>query len=180
MMVGGSRFEAPRGSAVHAMEFKPRSDRGAYLLERKISRPWKLAVVVGCDGSHGILSGTRSPTTARENLSEKIIPSGGWEFFAAVAPSTDELVYALSRARVRACIAMRSQTISRLYLQCSPERCDPRAGPDERIWAELQPPVRHGRVVLCRRAQSWKKGHHAQCAARLSSRCVYGKSLPGW
>jgi p-hydroxybenzoate 3-monooxygenase len=90
--------------------------------------------IAGCDGFHGVC--------------RQVIPAGvltaydhaypfAWlGILAAVAPSTEELIYAVHE-RGFALHSMRSPTVSRLYLQVGPdESLD--AWPDERIWAELQ------------------------------------------
>ena len=55
-------------------------------------------------------------------------------------PSTDELIYAYSE-RGFALHSLRSPELSRLYVQCDPDD-ELETWPDERIWAELRPPVR--------------------------------------
>src|SRR6185312_7837683 len=54
---------------------------------------------------------------------------------ADVAPSTDELIYAWHPDGF-ALLSMRSETVSRLYLQV-PNGTDPADWSDDRIWAEL-------------------------------------------
>src|SRR5262249_43808999 len=48
---------------------------------------------------------------------------------------SEELIYA-NHDRGFALLSMRSQTLSRLYLQCRPDE-DPQQWPDERVWSEL-------------------------------------------
>src|SRR2546421_7809712 len=91
-------------------------------------------VVAGCDGFHGCC--------------RDAVPSGGLQTFerdhpfawlgilAAVAPSTDELIYAY-HDRGFALHSLRSPELSRLYLQVSPHD-HVESWPDERIWDELQ------------------------------------------
>ena len=91
-------------------------------------------VVAGCDGSHGV---------CREAIPAGVLTAYRREYpfawlgiLAAVAPSTEELIYAYHE-RGFALHSMRSPTISRFYLQCRPD--DPvEDWPDERIWPELQ------------------------------------------
>jgi p-hydroxybenzoate 3-monooxygenase len=91
-------------------------------------------VVAGCDGFHGI---------CRPSIPEGILrsfsrdyPYGWLGILAAVAPSSDELVYS-HHERGFALLSLRSPEISRLYVQCRPDE-DIEEWPDERIWEELQ------------------------------------------
>jgi p-hydroxybenzoate 3-monooxygenase len=90
--------------------------------------------VVGCDGSHGV-SRRAFPGDAVTML-EKEYPFAWLGILAAVAPSTDELIYAYS-PRGFALHSMRSPKISRLYLQCQPDESLDNWS-DDRIWNELQ------------------------------------------
>jgi p-hydroxybenzoate 3-monooxygenase len=90
-------------------------------------------VVAGCDGFHGVSRQAIPRDTLREFARE--YPYGWLGILAAVAPSSDELVYA-HHERGFALLSMRSPELSRLYLQCAPD--EELAGwPDERIWEEL-------------------------------------------
>jgi p-hydroxybenzoate 3-monooxygenase len=90
--------------------------------------------VAGCDGFHGVCRHS-IPVSALTTY-EHAYPFAWLGILAAVAPSTEELIYAVHE-RGFALHSMRSPTISRLYLQVGPaEPLD--AWPDERIWAELQ------------------------------------------
>jgi p-hydroxybenzoate 3-monooxygenase len=91
-------------------------------------------VVAGCDGFHGV---------SRPTIPDGVLTSYSREYpyawlgiLAAVAPSTDELVYAHS-PRGFALLSMRSAQLSRLYLQCRPDE-DIASWEDSRIWEELQ------------------------------------------
>jgi p-hydroxybenzoate 3-monooxygenase len=90
--------------------------------------------IAGCDGFHG----TCRPSIPAGVLRtfERDYPYGWLGILAAVAPSNDELVYAHTE-RGFALLSLRSQEISRLYLQCAPDE-DIGKWPDDRIWAELQ------------------------------------------
>ena len=63
-------------------------------------------------------------------------PFGWLGILAAVAPSSDELIYA-HHERGFALHSLRSPELSRLYVQCRPDE-DIGEWPDERIWEELQ------------------------------------------
>ena len=67
---------------------------------------------------------------------ERDYPFGWLGILAEASPSTEENVY-VSHERGFAPLAMRSPTLSRLYLQCAPDE-DLAAWSDDRIWAELQ------------------------------------------
>ncbi len=89
--------------------------------------------VAGCDGFHGI---------SREAIPESISTIYDWHYpfgwlgiLAAVAPSTDELIYA-RHDRGFALHSLRSPEVSRLYLQVDPHE-DIANWPDDRIWTEL-------------------------------------------
>jgi p-hydroxybenzoate 3-monooxygenase len=89
--------------------------------------------VAGCDGFHGVcrtLVGADPLDTW-----EREYPFAWLGILADVPPSTDELIYA-RHARGFALHSMRSETVSRLYLQVAPDE-DPDAWSDDRIWDEL-------------------------------------------
>jgi len=90
--------------------------------------------IAGCDGFHG---------ATREALPAGVLRAYHHEYpfawlgiLAAVAPSTDELIYA-SHDRGFALHSLRSPEISRLYLQVTPDE-DVERWPDDRIWEELR------------------------------------------
>lgn len=90
-------------------------------------------VVAGCDGFHGV---------SRESIPDGILreyhhdyPFAWLGILAAVAPSTEELIYA-RHERGFALHSLRTPEISRLYVQVPPDE-DLANWPDERIWDEL-------------------------------------------
>jgi p-hydroxybenzoate 3-monooxygenase len=89
--------------------------------------------IAGCDGFHGIcrpaIPAGVLTTTQRD------YPYAWLGILADVPPSTDELIYAHHRAGF-ALHSLRSPTVSRLYLQVSPDE-DLGSWPDQRIWDEL-------------------------------------------
>ena len=90
-------------------------------------------VVVGADGFHGP-SRPAIPAERRRTW-ERTYPYAWLGILAKVAPSTDELIYAW-HPHGFAMHSMRSQEVSRLYLQVDPgERIEDWS--DERIWEEL-------------------------------------------
>ena len=91
-------------------------------------------IIAGCDGFHGVCRA--SIPTDHLRVFERDYPFGWLGILAAAPPSTDENVY-LAHERGFGLLAMRSPTLSRLYLQCAPDE-DLAAWSDDRIWAELQ------------------------------------------
>jgi p-hydroxybenzoate 3-monooxygenase len=90
--------------------------------------------VAGCDGFHGV-SRDGIPQDELAVFSREY-PFGWLGILAAVAPSSEELIYCYSE-RGFALHSMRSPELTRLYLQCAPDE-DLDRWPDERIWEELQ------------------------------------------
>lgn len=88
--------------------------------------------IAGCDGFHGV-----SRPTIAEHLTEYDYVYGfGWlGILAEAPPATDELIYAWHEDGF-ALYTMRSQKISRLYLQVDADD-DIGNWPDDRIWTEL-------------------------------------------
>jgi p-hydroxybenzoate 3-monooxygenase len=90
-------------------------------------------VVAGCDGFHGV-SRDSIPAGVLTTF-EREYPFAWLGILAAVAPSSEELIYCYHE-RGFALLSMRSPTVSRLYLQvAADESID--AWPDGRIWDEL-------------------------------------------
>ena len=102
---------------------------------RKGGRDHKLICefIAGCDGFHGV---SRNSIPAGVLQTYHQVYSFGWlGILAAVAPSTEELIYAYHE-RGFALHSLRSQQISRLYIQVEPDE-DIDNWPDDRIWEEL-------------------------------------------
>ncbi|MCP2278069.1 4-hydroxybenzoate 3-monooxygenase [Nocardia amikacinitolerans] len=88
-------------------------------------------VVVGCDGYHGP---SKRAMPGRRSW-ERAYPFAWLGVLAEVAPSTDELIYAWHEDGF-ALHSMRSDTVSRFYLQVDPaERIEEWS--DDRIWEQL-------------------------------------------
>jgi p-hydroxybenzoate 3-monooxygenase len=85
----------------------------------------------GCDGFHGICR------AAIPDLSifERVYPFAWLGILSRSRPVSEELIYARHRDGF-ALATMRSNTVSRLYLQCAPDE-DLARWPDARIWDEL-------------------------------------------
>jgi p-hydroxybenzoate 3-monooxygenase len=89
--------------------------------------------IAGCDGFHGVC---RDAIPARVlTFFDKEYPFGWLGVLAAVAPSSEELIYS-STPRGFALHSMRSPDLSRFYLQVAPDE-DIANWPNDRIWAEL-------------------------------------------
>jgi p-hydroxybenzoate 3-monooxygenase len=89
--------------------------------------------IAGCDGFHGVCRA--SVPSEQLTLYERVYPFGWLGILADVQPASEELIYA-NDDRGFALLSMRSPTVSRLYLQCSPEE-DLAQWSDERVWDEL-------------------------------------------
>ncbi|GAA0520580.1 4-hydroxybenzoate 3-monooxygenase [Paractinoplanes deccanensis] len=93
--------------------------------------------IAGCDGSFG-----PSRHAVPAQTFERVYPYSWLGILADVAPSTDELIYAW-HPHGFALHSMRSETVSRLYLQV-PNGTDPADWPDDRVWEELATRLGHG------------------------------------
>ena len=102
---------------------------------RKAGQPCELSCdfIAGCDGFHG----TCRPSMPAGVLAEyeRIYPFGWLGILAEAPPSSKELIYTY-HDRGFALLSMRSEKISRLYLQCKPDE-DINTWTDEKIWQEL-------------------------------------------
>ena len=90
-------------------------------------------VIAGCDGFHGVSRGTIPRD--EQTVWERAYPFAWLGILAQVAPSTDELIYAWHPDGF-ALHSMRSPSISRLYLQVSPDESIDNWS-DDRIWDGL-------------------------------------------
>ena len=89
--------------------------------------------VAGCDGFHGICRAAIPPDVL--TIFERVYPFAWLGILADAAPSSHELVYA-NHERGFALFSMRSEKVTRLYLQCEPDE-DLKQWSDDRIWSEL-------------------------------------------
>ena len=89
--------------------------------------------VAGCDGFHGVSRQT-IPESVR-TVRERVYPYAWLGILAQVPPSTDELIYALHPDGF-AMHSMRSESVSRLYLQVAPDDVIENWS-DDRIWEGL-------------------------------------------
>src|SRR5215471_3785810 len=89
--------------------------------------------VAGCDGFHGMCRAA-IPADAL-SLYDRDYPFAWIGILSESPPVSDELIY-VHHERGFALFTMRSTTLSRLYLQCTPDE-DIANWPDTRIWEEL-------------------------------------------
>ncbi len=101
-------------------------------------------IIAGCDGFHGVCRPSIPAGILR--LFERDYPFGWLGILAEAPPSTEENVY-VSHERGFALLAMRSPTVSRLYIQCAPDE-DIAAWSDDRIWSELHARAARDRFAL--------------------------------
>ena len=90
--------------------------------------------IAGCDGFHGVTRGVIPPGVLTEYHHE--YPFAWLGILAAVAPSTEELIYARHDLGF-ALHSLRSPSISRLYIQVDPTE-EIENWPDDRIWEQLR------------------------------------------
>jgi p-hydroxybenzoate 3-monooxygenase len=88
--------------------------------------------VIGADGFHGVSRGYVPDLVTYE----RTYPFAWLGILAEAAPSSHELIYA-RHTNGFALHSMRSPSLTRMYLQVSPEE-DLAAWPDERLWEELR------------------------------------------
>jgi p-hydroxybenzoate 3-monooxygenase len=123
-------FEAEDVRVVDLDERKPRIT----FTSQGDSREIVCDFIAGCDGSHGICRPSMPPNHV--TLYERTYPFAWLGILARAAPSSSELVYSLHE-RGFALFSMRSEEVTRLYLQCAPDE-DLTQWSDDRIWSELK------------------------------------------
>jgi len=89
-------------------------------------------ILVGADGSHSM---TRFSITDRREYFRQY-PFAWFGILCEAPPSAEVLIYTRSE-RGFALISQRTDTVQRMYFQCSPEESVD-DWPEDRIWAELQ------------------------------------------
>jgi p-hydroxybenzoate 3-monooxygenase len=94
----------------------------------------KCDFVAGCDGFHGVSRESIPPGILKSY--QRDYPFAWLGILAAVAPSTEELIYA-SHEDGFALHSLRSPETSRLYIQVPPDE-QIESWPDDRIWETLQ------------------------------------------
>ena len=102
--------------------------------DRGTARELRCDFIAGCDGFHGVSRPSVPPGVL--TVFERHYPFAWLGILAAVAPSTEELIYA-RHPRGFALHSLRSPEISRLYIQV--DRTEELADwSDDRIWNELR------------------------------------------
>lgn len=89
--------------------------------------------IAGCDGFHGVCR--QAIPEGVLTTYEQVYPFGWLGILAQAAPASDELIYA-HHERGFALFSMRSNEITRLYLQCAPDE-DAQRWSDAEVWDEL-------------------------------------------
>ena len=108
--------------------------------------------IAGCDGFHGV-SRPSIPSGVLTAF-ERVYPFAWLGILAEAPPSSDELVYA-HHDRGFALLSMRTQQLSRLYIQCAPDE-EIENWPDDRIWRELHARLR-GKIGNSPKDRSFKR-----------------------
>lgn len=90
--------------------------------------------IAGCDGYHGVCRASFPAGSIRSF--ERVYPFAWLGILVEAPPPSDELIYCRDD-RGFALFSMRSTTVSRSYLQCSPDE-DLNEWPDDRVFDELQ------------------------------------------
>ena len=98
------------------------------------ARTLECDIIAGCDGFHGI-SRPSIPGGVLTVYNDRL-PFGWVGILAAVPPSTSEIIYAIHENGFAGHM-LRSDTVSRFYLQCDADD-DIASWPDDRIWYELR------------------------------------------
>jgi p-hydroxybenzoate 3-monooxygenase len=90
--------------------------------------------IAGCDGFHGV--SRKSVPDSRIKLFERVYPFGWLGILSRTPPVAHELIYAHHERGFALC-SMRSETLSRYYVQCSLDD-KVEAWSDDRFWDELR------------------------------------------
>ncbi len=90
--------------------------------------------IAGCDGFHGVCRPSVPAGVITEY--ERVYPFGWLGILSESPPPSHELIYSYTD-RGFGLYSMRSESISRLYLQCAPDE-DLAKWTDEKIWQELK------------------------------------------
>ena len=119
--------------AVSVHDFESDSPRVRYKIDGK-EQTLECDFIAGCDGFHGICRA--SIPASKLSVFERVYPFAWLGILAEMPPASEELIYA-NDDRGFALLSMRSPTVSRLYLQCTPDE-EVENWSDSRIWDELR------------------------------------------
>jgi p-hydroxybenzoate 3-monooxygenase len=110
--------------------------------------------IAGCDGFHGICR----PSVPAGVLTEfeRVYPYGWLGILSESPPVSHELIYSYTD-RGFALFTMRSNSISRLYLQCDPDE-DIKNWPDEKIWDEMRRRIGGETAAALKTGRVFEKG----------------------
>jgi len=119
--------------AVSVHDFETDSPRVRYKIDGQ-EQTLECDFIAGCDGFHGICRA--SIPASQLSVFERVYPFAWLGILAEMPPASEELIYA-NDDRGFALLSMRSPTVSRLYLQCTPDE-EVENWSDSRIWDELR------------------------------------------
>ena len=119
--------------AVSVHDFETDSPRVRYKIDGK-EQTLECDFIAGCDGFHGICRA--SIPASQLSVFERVYPFAWLGILAEMPPASEELIYA-NDDRGFALLSIRSPTVSRLYLQCTPDE-EVENWSDSRIWDELR------------------------------------------
>jgi p-hydroxybenzoate 3-monooxygenase len=119
--------------AVSVHDFETDSPRVRYKIDGQ-EQTLECDFIAGCDGFHGICRA--SIPASKLSVFERVYPFAWLGILAEMPPASEELIYA-NDDRGFALLSMRSPTVSRLYLQCTPDE-EVENWSDSRIWDELR------------------------------------------
>ncbi len=119
-------------SEVSVHELETPAPRVRYVQDG-VQHELRCEIVAGCDGSHGVCR--QAFPHGVLTTWEREYPFAWLGILADVPPSTDKLIYAQD-GQGFALHSMRSPTLSRLYIQVTPD-ADIADWPDDRIWEQL-------------------------------------------
>ena len=98
--------------------------------------------IAGCDGFHGVSRPSFPPGVLK--IFERLYPFAWLGILANAPPPSEELIYT-HHQRGFALVSMRSPSVSRLYLQCSPEEDLNEVAQQPHLGGASLPPCDEGR-----------------------------------
>lgn len=128
---GSPTFYEAQDVAVH--EFDSDHPSVSFVIDGQVQRI-ECDYIAGCDGFHGV--SRKSVPMQRIKLFERVYPFGWLGILSRTRPVSHELIYA-NHERGFALCSMRSDSLSRYYVQCSlDDKVDEWS--DDRFWNELR------------------------------------------
>ncbi|KRB73529.1 4-hydroxybenzoate 3-monooxygenase [Noviherbaspirillum sp. Root189] len=129
--VGGISIYEARNVALH--DFDSEAPRVTFVKNGE-TVTLECDYIAGCDGFHGV--SRKSVPTDKLNIFERVYPFGWLGVLSRTPPVAHELIYA-NHERGFALCSMRSNVLSRYYVQCSLDDTIEQWS-DERFWNELK------------------------------------------